>query len=158
VRPVSIVDKNNYVNLARQRALDFNSSSSLDVLPSSSCSLSRSSSSQFTTAPSSPHPSPSLPLPTRNPFLDPPRALFANQFENLSNTSAHYTSTGPEIWRQTSGVIDAFVSGSGTGGTISGVGRYLKEMYSEVEIVLSDPQGSGLFHKVGEDEGWRRGG
>lgn len=42
------------------------------------------------------------------------------------------------------------MSGSGTGGTISGVGRYLKEMYSEVEIVLSDPQGSGLFHKVGE--------
>lgn len=57
--------------------------------------------------------------------------------------------TAPEIWEQTHGQIDVFVSGAGTGGTISGVGRKLKGLKSDLQIILADPQGSGLFHKVG---------
>lgn len=75
---------------------------------------------------------------------------FANQFENESNFQAHYSTTGPEILRQTNGCVDAFVSGAGTGGTISGVGVFLKKRLGDnnVRLVLSDPEGSGLFNKV----------
>lgn len=76
------------------------------------------------------------------------RGFFADQFETAQNYTAHYTSTGPEIWRQTGGKIDAFVAGAGTGGTISGVAKYLKEKNPKVKIVLADPQGSGLYNKV----------
>ena len=65
-----------------------------------------------------------------------PRGLFADQFENLSNLSAHEDGTALEIWKQTSGVLDAFVSGAGTGGTIAGVGRYLKSMKADVKIEI----------------------
>lgn len=61
---------------------------------------------------------------------------------------AHYEGTGPEIVRQTGGHFDAFVSGAGTGGTISGTGRALKEANADVKIVLADPEGSGLFNRV----------
>ena len=73
-----------------------------------------------------------------------PGAVLANQFYNPANPQAHYETTGPEIWAQTEGRITHFLAGSGTGGTISGVGRYLKEQNPEVQIVGVDPEGSIL--------------
>jgi cystathionine beta-synthase len=67
-----------------------------------------------------------------------------NQFGNLANPEIHYLTTGPEIWEQSEGQITAFVAGVGTGGTISGVARYLKERNPEVKIVGADPEGSVL--------------
>ncbi len=74
-----------------------------------------------------------------------PNRFWANQFENLANYQAHYQTTGPEIWMQTLGKVDAFVAAVGTGGTISGVSRFLKEKNPSVHIRLADPFGSGLF-------------
>lgn len=76
------------------------------------------------------------------------RGFFADQFENPSNWLAHYRATGPEIFTQCDGKLDAFVSGAGTGGTISGVACYLKPRISKMQVVLADPQGSGLFNRV----------
>ena len=78
--------------------------------------------------------------------------LYANQWENLSNADGHYRSTGPEIWQQTNGTVDAFCCAIGTGGTISGVGRYLKERNPNMVIALTDPLGSCMFnhYKHGE--------
>ncbi len=73
-----------------------------------------------------------------------PGAWRPNQFANLANPEVHYRTTGPEIWEQTGGAITAFVAGVGTGGTISGVGRYLKERNPDVRIVGADPEGSIL--------------
>jgi cystathionine beta-synthase len=73
-----------------------------------------------------------------------PGAFLANQFYNQSNPDAHYRTTGPEIWEQTGGKIDMFVAGAGTGGTLTGVGRYLKERNPNIKIVLADPDGSTL--------------
>jgi cysteine synthase A len=77
--------------------------------------------------------------------------FFADQFESPANWQAHFAGTGPEIWRQTGGEVDAFVAGAGTGGTISGVAKYLKEeqkMSPRLRVVLADPQGSGLFNRI----------
>lgn len=77
--------------------------------------------------------------------------FFADQFESEANWTAHLRSTGPEIYAQTGGLLDAFVAGAGTGGTVAGVARYLKEeakMGDSLRIVLADPQGSGLYNKV----------
>jgi cystathionine beta-synthase len=71
-------------------------------------------------------------------------AFYVNQFENTANIDAHYTTTGPEIWEQMDNRIDAFVCGVGTGGTLSGVGRFLREKNKNVALVLADPEGSIL--------------
>src|SRR6266446_3913737 len=73
-----------------------------------------------------------------------PGAWRPNQFTNLANPEIHYRTTGPEIWEQTDGRITAFVAGVGTGGTISGVARYLKERNPDIKIVGADPEGSVL--------------
>ncbi|KAJ1950552.1 Cysteine synthase 2 [Linderina macrospora] len=103
VLPCSIVDKGNYVNVARRRAEEFNDG-------------------------------------TRQGY-------FVDQFENPKNAEAHYRTTGPEIYAQ-AGDIDAFVHGSGTGGTIAGVTYYLKPRIPGLQCFLADPQGSGLANKV----------
>jgi cystathionine beta-synthase len=83
---------------------------------------------------------------------DTPNSIFADQFYNRANTDAHYATTAPEIWEQTEGRIAAFVAGMGTGGTISGVGRYLKEQNPAVRVVGADPVGSILkrYKETGE--------
>ncbi|MFQ5668952.1 MAG: cysteine synthase A [Acidobacteriota bacterium] len=78
-------------------------------------------------------------------------AIWANQFDNPDNILAHYTTTGPEIWEQTEGKVDAVVMGCGTGGTLTGVGRFLKERRSGIEMVVSDPGGSVLYSFVKEN-------
>jgi cysteine synthase A len=75
-------------------------------------------------------------------------AVWANQFDNLANRVAHYKTTGPEIWTQTDGKIDAWVSSTGTGGTYAGVALYLKEKNPNIKTVLADPMGSGLYSYV----------
>lgn len=107
VPPASIIDTNQFVNLARTRAQQHTDD------------------------------------PTR-----PGRGYFADQFENAANYLAHLEGTGPEIYAQTGGKLDAFVAGAGTGGTISGVALALKGKVQGSRIVLADPQGSGLYNKV----------
>jgi cystathionine beta-synthase len=81
-----------------------------------------------------------------------PNAILANQYHNPVNPQSHYETTGPELWRQTRGRIAHFVTGMGTGGTITGVGRYLKERNPHVKIVGVDPIGSILYelHRSGQ--------
>jgi cysteine synthase len=82
---------------------------------------------------------------------DSSKGFFADQFESMANYRAHFQTTGPEIWRQSGGQLDAFVAGAGTGGTISGVAMYLKQemgMAYNLRVVLADPEGSGLYNKV----------
>ncbi|NEP11923.1 MAG: cysteine synthase A [Symploca sp. SIO2C1] len=75
-------------------------------------------------------------------------AIWANQFDNLANRQAHYETTGPEIWQQTEGKIDAWVSATGTGGTFAGTSMYLKEKNPNITSILADPMGSGLYNYV----------
>ena len=79
-------------------------------------------------------------------------AIWANQFDNLANRLAHYETTGPEIWTQTEGKIDAWTAATGTGGTFAGVSLYLKAKNPAVKCVVADPMGSGLYSyiKTGE--------
>ena len=77
--------------------------------------------------------------------IETPGAYYTNQYHNVANVTQHYQVTGPEIWQQMDGKIDAFVNGAGTGGTISGVGRYLREKNSKIRIVCADPIGSILY-------------
>jgi cystathionine beta-synthase len=79
---------------------------------------------------------------TKRLVAETPGAFHANQYHNPANPEAHYLSTGPEIWEQTQGGFDVFVSGMGTGGTISGCGRYFKEQNPKVHVVGVDPIGS----------------
>jgi len=74
-----------------------------------------------------------------------PNAFYANQYHNQSNPRAHYHTTGPEIWQQLDGKVDAFVSAAGTGGTISGTGKYLKEHNPDCRVIAADPIGSVYY-------------
>ncbi|MFL5333739.1 MAG: cysteine synthase A [Geminicoccaceae bacterium] len=75
----------------------------------------------------------------------PGGAIWANQFDNTANRVGHYRTTGPEIWAQTGGKIDAFICAVGTGGTLAGTGMYLKECKPEIRIGLADPLGAALY-------------
>ncbi len=83
---------------------------------------------------------------------EPNGAIWANQFDNVANRTGHYRTTGPEIWEQTGGRIDAFTCAAGTGGTFAGVGMFLKEQNRDIKIVLADPMGAALYnwYKHGE--------
>ncbi len=86
---------------------------------------------------------------------EPNGVLYANQWDNLSNREAHVRSTGPEIWEQTDGKVDAFTCAIGTGGTLAGVGLFLKDKKKEVRIVAADPMGASMYSwiKTGELKG-----
>jgi cystathionine beta-synthase len=81
-----------------------------------------------------------------------PGAFLTNQYHNPANPLAHYQSTGPELWEQSAGRITHFVAGMGTGGTISGTGKYLKEKNPKIQVIGADPVGSILrhYHETGE--------
>jgi cysteine synthase A len=79
-----------------------------------------------------------------------PSGFWANQFENTANGDYHFDTTGPEIWEQTEGRVTDFVCALGTGGTMSGVSRYLKQMNSGVRTTAADPAGSGIYSQIKE--------
>lgn len=87
-----------------------------------------------------------------------PNSLWTNQYKNIANPAAHYATTGPEIWRQTAGQIKVLVAGMGTGGTISGTGKFLKEQNPDIKVVGVDVRGSLIKesweagHQVSDDE------
>ena len=87
---------------------------------------------------------------------DPKGAIWANQFDNVANRQAHYENTGPEIWEQTEGKVDAFICAVGTGGTLAGTGAFLKEKNPEIQIGLADPMGAALYayYTEGELSSW----
>jgi len=78
--------------------------------------------------------------------------LWANQFDNISNMNGHFDTTGPEIWAQLDGKVDGFTCAVGTGGTLAGVSKYLKDKKEDVKIFLSDPYGSALYNYYKNDE------
>ncbi|HTK99791.1 MAG TPA: cysteine synthase A [Pseudomonadales bacterium] len=88
---------------------------------------------------------------------EPAGAIWANQFDNVANRRAHLETTGPEIWEQTGGKVDAFICAVGTGGTLAGVGMHLKERKRDVVIGIADPMGAALYnwykHGVLKSEG-----
>jgi cysteine synthase A len=83
---------------------------------------------------------------------NPNGAIWANQFDNVANRDGHYRTTGPEIWRQTGGTVDAFISAIGTGGTLAGVAAALRERKPEVKIGLADPFGAALYNYYAHGE------
>ncbi|KAL5528722.1 CYS12 [Sanghuangporus sanghuang] len=135
-------------NLAKQRARDFGRTDIVETLKSSIATTFDTSSSTTSAVVVTSTANESEVKQASDALESRPRGFFADQFENRSNFKAHYEGTGPEIWRQTNGNIVAFVSGAGTGGTIAGTGKYLKDMDDNVLVVLSDPEGSGLYNKI----------
>ncbi|BBK43831.1 cysteine synthase A [Allostella vacuolata] len=83
---------------------------------------------------------------------EPNGAVWANQFDNVANRQAHIETTGPEIWEQTDGKVDAFTCAVGSGGTLAGTGMALKERNKDVKIVLSDPMGAALYNYYAHGE------
>ncbi|MSO81588.1 MAG: cysteine synthase A [Alphaproteobacteria bacterium] len=83
---------------------------------------------------------------------EPNGAIWANQFDNVANRRGHFETTGPEIWRQTNGEVDGFICAVGTGGTLAGVGMYLKEQSKAVKIGLADPMGAALYNWYAKGE------
>ncbi len=83
---------------------------------------------------------------------EPNGALWANQWDNLANRDGHFRTTGPEIWEQTNGTVDGFICSIGTGGTLSGVGLFLKERRKDVVIGLADPMGAAMYHYFKDGE------
>jgi cysteine synthase A len=79
-------------------------------------------------------------------------AVWGNQFDNVANRIAHERTTGPEIWEQTQSKISAFVTSTGTGGTLAGIARFLKHKSNAVKVYLADPQGSALYNWVNNGE------
>jgi len=75
-------------------------------------------------------------------------AIWANQFDNVANRRAHYETTGPEIWRQTEGQVNVWVASTGTGGTYAGASMFFKEVNPEIQCIVADPMGSGLYSYV----------
>jgi cysteine synthase A len=73
-------------------------------------------------------------------------AIWANQFDNTANRDAHIMTTGPEIWSQTEGKVDGFTCAIGTGGTLAGIGMYLKEKNADIQIAAADPMGAAMYH------------
>uniref|UniRef100_A0ACD5X0N0 Uncharacterized protein n=1 Tax=Avena sativa TaxID=4498 RepID=A0ACD5X0N0_AVESA len=153
VRPVSITHKDHFVNIARRRALEANIASA----QSETNKMQTNGSAHVTVEMLHPKQTngseyANTEVPHNGKELCPDSGskggFFADQFENLANYRAHYEWTGPEIWEQTKGTLHAFVAAAGTGGTIAGVSRYLKEKNRNVRCFLMDPPGSGLFNKV----------
>ncbi len=83
---------------------------------------------------------------------EPNGVLYANQWDNPSNRNGHVRSTGPEIWEQTGGQVDGFTCAIGTGGTLAGVGEFLKSKNPEVRIVAADPMGAAMYHWIKDGE------
>ncbi|KAJ0924255.1 putative cystathionine beta-synthase [Helianthus annuus] len=125
VRPVSITHKDHFVNIARRRALEANKLALQHISVTDVKNVTNGCSSEKHKG-----------------------GFFADQFENLANYRAHYEGTGPEIWEQTGGKLHAFIAAAGTGGTVAGVSRFLKEKDPGIKCFLVDPPGSGLFNKV----------
>ena len=76
----------------------------------------------------------------------PEGAIWANQFDNVDNRQGHYATTGPEIWRQTEGKVDAFICAVGSGGSLAGIAQYLRELNPNITIGLADPPGAALYN------------
>jgi len=83
---------------------------------------------------------------------EPNGVIFADQWNNLDNRRPHYVSTGPEIWQQTDGKVDAFICSIGTGGTIAGVSTFLREMKKDIVIGLADPRGAAMYNLFAHGE------
>ncbi|MED6174068.1 hypothetical protein PIB30_065353 [Stylosanthes scabra] len=138
VRPVSITHKDHFVNIARRRASEANEFASKNR----NSQLNGKGTDQINGHKSNGYDHSSL-FPT-----DCKGGFFADQFENLANFRAHYEGTGPEIWDQTNGNLDAFVAAAGTGGTVAGISSFLQEKNPGIKCFLIDPPGSGLYNKV----------
>jgi cysteine synthase A len=83
---------------------------------------------------------------------EPNGVIFADQWNNLDNRLAHYTSTGPEIWQQTDGKVDGFICSIGTGGTIAGTSTFLREMKKDIVIGVADPRGAAMYNLFANGE------